>query len=300
VSQGEQEQAPVEESDGPEQGELSEPEEAEQEEGEAPEAEDEQAEDDGEVEEAQLPPAPAPEANPLQKEIEFLRAEVAALKAPKQAPPAEPPKPSAEGVQFQRALYLAMYGQGEQDKSEWESLPASIKRDAADYVKIHAQREVEYALNPAKRFQDQIAPAVEQLVRQALEPIVKERQDRQAREVLATYMENLKDEGDRKSFAQIYREIPGSDSSDLGVQEKVLKLAYEKLQWSKKEAQLAAREQNATAAERQQKAIKTARKRAARNGAGAPSARKKAPDLKDGESLFDYAQKLANGDYDLD
>lgn len=289
VAGGEEDPAESE-SDGPDSGELPEDDRPQE------EAEDESDEGEEAEESAEQPASP----DPRLKELEALRAELAELKRPKvaEAPPKAKPK-TADQVQFERAVYLAMFG-SEQHKTEWESLPAQIKEDAREFSKIYAQREVEYALNPAQRFRDQFAPIVEEYVQQALAPISQERHDRQVKEILTPYMEKLPSPAERNEFARIWADIPGADSPDPGVQRKVLALAYEKLQWSKKEADLAAREQKAGAVERQQKAIKKARKRTGTGGGSKPAARKKAPDLRPGQDLAAYAEMLANGDYDLD
>ncbi len=209
------------------------------------------------------------------------------------------PQRSPEQAEFRRALHLLTYGK-ESDKEEWERLPALVRSHAQEFSRIREAEEIEYALNPGKRFEDHYRKLVVDTIRQELAPLQQERHNRAAREAFEPYLDKIPTAQDKQRLAEIMRDLPGATSPDWNTQKKVLQVAFRLYETEKKEAELAKKTQKVTTKERQQKANRKARKRNSPRGRRGSGKKRKVPTMKLGDDLEDYARKLEQGGYDLD
>ena len=271
---------------------LSEGEEGESEDTEEPEAFEDQDEEEYFDEVSQLRDLLAQQQQMNARLIEQMQQKKPVEKSDGQAPQQQPQR-TFEQSQFEDAFRLILYGTNA-DKEEFEALPPTIRKQAAEAVKHFSQEESLNAIYPERRYQAQMQYFVQKEIDNALKDLKKDFNDRKARDVFAPYANTITEPEDKKRLGEIMLQIPGADSSDWNVQKRVLDLAVKEVLREKEYADLKRRTQDLEAKERQFKAAKRSRRRGRSKQSN--SQPKKAPTLKPGMDLVEYAQFLRKGE----
>ena len=209
-----------------------------------------------------------------------------------QAPQQQPRRTLAQS-QFEDAFRLILYGNNS-DKEEFEALPPQIRKQAAEATKHHSKEESLNAIYPERRYRNQMQYFVQREIDNALKDLRQDFHNRKAKDVFAPYADKITDPADRKRLGEIMLQIPGADSTDWNVQKRVLDLAVKEVLREKEYADLKNRSQELEAKERQFKAAKRSRRRGRSKQSN--SQPKKAPTLKPGMDLVEYAQFLRKGE----
>ena len=268
-------------------------EEGESEDTEEPEAEEYSEEYEEEDEVAQLGDLLAQQQQMNAQLVEHMKQQQKPVeKSDGQAPQQQPRRTLAQS-QFEDAFRLILYGNNS-DKEEFEALPPQIRKQAAEATKHHSKEASLNAIYPERRYRNQMQYFVQREIDNALKDLRQDFHNRKAKDVFAPYADKITDQADRKRLGEIMLQIPGADSTDWNVQKRVLDLAVKEVLREKEYADLKNRSQELEAKERQFKAAKRSRRRGRSKQSG--SQPKKAPTLKPGMDLVEYAQFLRKGE----
>tara|TARA_R100000152_G_C6781405_1_gene215841 strand:- start:1608 stop:2645 length:1038 start_codon:yes stop_codon:yes gene_type:complete len=203
------------------------------------------------------------------------------------------PRRTLAQAQFEDAFRLILYGNNS-DKEEFESLPAHIRKQAAEATRHFSREESLNAIYPERRYRSQMQHFVQQEINNALKELRQDFHNRKAKDVFAPYADKITEPEDRKRLGEIMLQIPGADSTDWNVQRRVLDLAVKEVLREKEYADLKNRSEELEAKERQFKAAKRSRRRSRSKQSSSQS--KKTPALKPGMDLVEYAQFLRKGE----
>ena len=268
-------------------------EEGESEDTEEPEAEEYSEEYEEEDEVAQLRDLLAQQQQMNAQLVEHMKQQQKPVeKSGGQAPQQQPRRTLAQ-AQFEDAFRLILYGNNS-DKEEFEALPPQIRKQAAEATKHFSKEESLNAIYPERRYRNQMQYFVQREIDNALKDLRQDFHNRKAKDVFAPYADKITDPEDRKRLGEIMLQIPGADSTDWNVQKRVLDLAVKEVLREKEYADLKNRSQELEAKERQFKAAKRSRRRGRSKQSN--SQPKKAPTLKPGMDLVEYAQFLRKGE----
>ena len=293
--------APVEGEDGPsdEEGELSdeapEGEEEAEDAAEDEEVEEGEAEEETEEEDPETEVTDSPETQKIsqledlvlqgqqqvQVLLELVNKQSAALAQPK-------PKEKSEPLVSEDLARMVLF---DGDPAKLEKLDPTTRAKGRKFTEEYVTRESRYAVDPGKRYTEQIRELVLADIQSYLKPLVVEQTDRKAADVYEKYASDLKPHKQR--LAEVFKSMPGSRSQDWNALEETFKWAADFVRLELKDKNLSVRERKLAASERQKAANKKAAGRREKRGSGkAPKAKHKGWDRS--ISLFDYSQRLAN------
>ena len=268
-------------------------EEGESEDTEEPEAEEYSEEYEEEDEVAQLRDLLAQQQQMNAQLVEHIKQQQKPVERSGGQAPQQQPRRTLAQSQFEDAFRLILYGNNS-DKEEFEALPPQIRKQAAEATKHFSKEESLNAIYPERRYRNQMQYFVQREIDNALKDLRQDFHNRKAKDVFAPYADKITDPADRKRLGEIMLQIPGADSTDWNVQKRVLDLAVKEVLREKEYADLKSRSQELEAKERQFKAAKRSRRRGRSKQSN--SQPKKAPTLKPGMDLVEYAQFLRKGE----
>ena len=268
-------------------------EEGESEDTEEPEAEEYSEEYEEEDEVAQLRDLLAQQQQMNAQLVEHMKQQQKPVERSGGQAPQQQPRRTLAQSQFEDAFRLILYGNNS-DKEEFEALPPQIRKQAAEATKHFSKEESLNAIYPERRYRNQMQYFVQREIDNALKDLRQDFHNRKAKDVFAPYADKITDPADRKRLGEIMLQIPGADSTDWNVQKRVLDLAVKEVLREKEYADLKNRSQELEAKERQFKAAKRSRRRGRSKQSN--SQPKKAPTLKPGMDLVEYAQFLRKGE----
>ena len=268
-------------------------EEGESEDTEEPEAEEYSEEYEEEDEVAQLRDLLAQQQQMNAQLVEHIKQQQKPVERSGGQAPQQQPRRTLAQSQFEDAFRLILYGNNS-DKEEFEALPPQIRKQAAEATKHFSKEESLNAIYPERRYRNQMQYFVQREIDNALKDLRQDFHNRKAKDVFAPYADKITDPADRKRLGEIMLQIPGADSTDWNVQKRVLDLAVKEVLREKEYADLKNRSQELEAKERQFKAAKRSRRRGRSKQSN--SQPKKAPTLKPGMDLVEYAQFLRKGE----
>lgn len=296
-------EAPSDSEDGPaEAGELSEDDAADSDETVEDPDEEPQADEQSE-QEPPVAPEPQPEPPPddtRDAEIQRLKDLVTSSQETvtkltevltKQGLSVAQARPQQPRVS-EAALQLALFGRSDEEDA-WKALPAQERAEATRLAREHFARETRNALDPKARYQE-IQQVVLEDVARLLAPVLQDYERRTAEDAFREVVGDLKDPGDKKRLAEIYRALPGSKAT-IAEQQASLKLAAQSLSVEKQKSQLERDQQKVDARKRQQQVVSQSKNKgtsAGRRSIGANN--RERPKLRPGQNLADYAAQLEN------
>lgn len=220
--------------------------------------------------------------------VEHLKQQQPKTKPDGQAKSKEPQR-TLEDSQFEEAFRLILYGTS-QDKDEFDSIPKSIQKKAAQAAQQHSKNESLNALYPFRRYKSQMQYYVQHEIKEAMKDLRQDFHDRRAKDAFTPYEGVITTPEDRRRLGELMLRMPGADSTDWKVQKRVLDLAVKEVLREKEYAGLAERAENIEVRERQLNASKRTRRKG--KGRRTHSRGNGPPKLKPGMDLVDYAQSL--------
>jgi len=174
----------------------------------------------------------------------------------------------------------------------WEKLSPADQAKGKKFSKEYIDRETRYALDPDKRYEEQIRDKVMADVQSILKPLMVEQSDRRAQTTFDKYAKGLEDHKQR--LGEVFQSMPGSRSKNFSDLEACFKNAAAMVRLELKDKSLSDRERKLQTSDRQKAANKKAAGRRRKRGSGkAPKAKQKGWD-NGKQSLFDFAQSMEN------
>ena len=270
--------------------------------------EETQEEETSEVEQAEEPEIQQEEEPEGLSELEQLRGMVYQQQqllnqfqldkdAPKEETQEEPqaqsvdPHVMEEQRQLESAFRLQLFGTAT-DKEEYETLPKPVKDRAQEALKIHAKEESLNILYPERAYENKIKFFVQQDIKAALGEIMEERQTQKAKGLFSKYEDVITTPEQKQRLLREIRSIPGHRSKDMGVQERVLDTAVDRVLREEKLSGLVERERDLELREAQLRRTQEARQVSSRGKRGRRRSRSKQQSLKSGDDLLSFARSL--------
>ena len=211
-------------------------------------------------------------------------------KQQQQQQPKQQPQRTLETEQLEEGFRLQLFGSME-DRESYDALPPPVKKKAKEAVRRHSHEESLNILYPERRYENQIRYFVQQDIQRALGGLTEDYHARRAKTAFAKYEDQVQSPDDRRRLLEIMPNIPGYESDDWKVQEKVLKLAVDQVLKERRMEGLAERERDLEIRESQIRNSKS--KRSSPKGKrGRRRSQPKNRKLSAGDDLVEFARQL--------
>lgn len=208
--------------------------------------------------------------------------------------PAEPKAPSAQAMEVAKLLLQ----HGERAQPQLQGLPEEVLREGRDLatkaVRDANERDLQFSVDPQGWVQKLVAPYVERMLEEQLAPLKNSQQQAYWQSRCDEYPDVFNTPDGVEAASEVARIAAKLDPANPA---RVFDEAVEIYQGRKSRAALSKREQKVSGKERQQRAVKRARRKAGRQGNRKNKSRATLSSSED--DLVELARQIeATGDYD--